>query len=753
MNDTASDLSADLAQALGTFMDEAAELLAEMEAILLRAEAGRCREDDLNALFRCAHTIKGSGGLFGLDAVVRFTHVVENVLDRLRNGQLQFDSELISLLLDCQDHIAQLIAAVAEHTTAPLAGSDPLLARLQSVLGNGAGPLRVGTDPSPAGEVSASGGGAFGADHWHISLRPGKQVLQDGMDPLAFIHYLSQYGQLLHVETLTSGLPEFAAADPELCHLGFEIALASQASKAEIEGVFDFLREGSQIRILPPQSQIAEYLALIEAHHHDDVERIGEMLVACGSITAHELTTALATQPHQAPRRLGEILVEQGAVPPRLVAAAADKQQRAEARRSSDARLVKVPADRLDALIDRVGELVIAGVGTHLQVSRLQRPDLQESAETLLSLVQDIRDMTLRLRMVAIGEVFARFPRVVRDLSRELGKDIELAIRGAETELDKSMVDRIGDPLMHLVRNAIDHGIETAETRQARGKPARGTVALHAYHESGSITIEVSDDGGGLDRERIRQTAIQKGLLPPDAQPTDQEVYRLILAPGFSTAEKVTELSGRGVGMDVVRSNIEALRGTIDIDSVPGQSTTMRLCLPLTLAIIDGFHVGVGGSHFIIPLDMVVECLELPPEVGERQYLELRDQVLPFVRLRQLFDEPGPQHPRPRVIVVRYGHRQAGLVVDRIHGQCQTVIKPLGPLFAGAPAVSGCTIIGNGEVGMILDVPALVRHCVAAGRRPRRLATPPPGGAAQGPDTGAIDARTAISDDSTGSST
>jgi len=382
-----------------------------------------------------------------------------------------------------------------------------------------------------------------------------------------------------------------------------------------------------------------------------------------------------------------------------------------------ESKSVKVPAERLDALIDRVGELVIAGVGTHLQISRINRPELMESAEVLLSLVEDIRDMALRLRMVAIGEVFSRFPRVVRDVSKELGKDIELSISGAESELDKSMVDKIGDPLMHLVRNSMDHGIESAEKRLAAGKPARGTVELNAYHESGSINIEVKDDGGGLDRDRILKKAIESGLVSADDTLSDPDIYRLILAPGFSTAEKVTNLSGRGVGMDVVRSNIEALRGTLDIESVPGQSTTMRLCLPLTLAIIDGFHVGVGSSHFIIPLDMVVECIELPPDIGDMDYLEQRDEALPFIRLREIFDEQGPGHARPRVIVVRFGRRRVGLVVDRIYGKCQTVIKPLGPLFAEVPAVSGSTIIGNGEVGMILDVPALVRHCTSAARR------------------------------------
>jgi len=715
--------SRNLASALATFMEEASDLLLQMEAILLRAEEGVSEVDDLNALFRCAHTIKGSGGLFGLTEVERFTHVVENVLDRLRSDTLRLEKNLISLLLESQDHIANLIAAVVENSEVPLARSDELLHRLRATLGEegravvAAGPLAPSPPPPAQPELTASGGGAVGSDHWHLSLRFGKQVYQDGMDPLAFIHYLTHYGTLVHVETVVNDVPEFALADPEMCYLGFEVALRSTASKAEIEGVFEFVWANSLIIILPPQSQLSAYLALLDTRPAE-AERLGEILVACGSVTAHELEQALAAQRSAAQGSLiGDILVEHGAVPSALVAAAVDKQKRTEDKRATESRTVKVPAERLDALIDRVGELVIAGVGTHLQVSRLNHPAVLESAEVLLSLVEDIRDMALRLRMVAIGEVFSRFPRVVREVSRELGKDIELRISGADAELDKSMVEKIGDPLMHLVRNSMDHGIESADLRLARGKPARGTVELNAYHESGSINIEVTDDGGGLDRERILRKAVEKGLVSADANLSDQDVYRLILAPGFSTAEKVTSLSGRGVGMDVVRSSIEALRGTLDIESVPGQRTTMRLCLPLTLAIIDGFHVGVGHSHFIIPLDLVEECIELPPDIGDKDYLELREVALPFVRLRQVFGEVGPGHARPRVIVVRFGSRQAGLVVDRIYGKCQTVIKPLGPLFAQVPAVSGSTIIGNGEVGMILDVPALVRHCARADRR------------------------------------
>lgn len=710
-----------MADALLTFVDEARELIAQMEEILLRAESGEQEADDLNALFRAAHTIKGSAGLFGLDAVVRFTHVVEGVLVRLRDGQISFSPELVTVLLECQDHINDLIHAVAENEDIDETRSDQLIADLQPWVQDGltgvtassatAGGLVV-SETAADGETHADDDSRsrLGPDHWHLSLRFAPSVLADGMDPLSFVNYLKHYGRLVHVETIVDGLPEFAEADPETCYLGFEVALDSEASKADIESVFEFVADHAQIRILPPHSQIEEYLALLE-RPQETATRLGDILLACGTLTERELARALALQQQtDEPQLLGEILSEQAMVAPGVIAAAVQKQKRTEDKKSTEGKNVRVPAERLDALIDRIGELVIAGAGSHAQAMRINNPGLQESATQLLALVEDIRDKVLSLRMVAIGEVFSRFPRVVRDVSKELGKDIELKISGAEAELDKSMIEKIADPLMHLVRNAIDHGIEPVEKRLAAGKPARGTLELNAYHESGVIVIEVKDDGGGLDAPKILRKAIEKGLLPEGANPSEAEVFRLILEPGFSTADKVSNLSGRGVGMDVVKSNIEALRGTIDIQSNAGQGSTMRLCLPLTLAIIDGFHVGVGNAQFIVPLDMVVECIELDVAGDQVGYMELREEALPIVRLRQLFHESGPIHARPRVVVVRFAGKSVGLVVDRIYGKCQTVIKPLGPLFENVPCVSGSTILGDGEVALIIDIARLIEE-------------------------------------------
>lgn len=537
------------------------------------------------------------------------------------------------------------------------------------------------------------------------------------MDPLSFVRYLGNYGEIMHRETLFEALPAWDDYVPEANYLGFEIDLKSEADKAELENVFDFVRDDAWIRILPPHSKIEEFIELIEALP-ESAARLGEILVAGGTLTRHELEQALAAQ-RQLRRDqstggepLGSMLVDAGVVHAAVVDAALEKQKRGDEKRAHEMRSIKVPSERLDELIDQVGELVIAGATTHMLAVRVRRPELTEAAATLLRLVEDVRDTALRLRMVPIGEVFSRFPRVVRDVTRELGKDIELLIHGADTELDKSMVEKIGDPLTHLVRNAIDHGIESGETRLATGKPARGTLRLNAFHESGSIVIEVADDGAGLNCDRILKKAIERGLVAPEQTLTQQEIFRLILEPGFSTAEQVTNLSGRGVGMDVVRSNVEALRGTLDIDSTAGRGSTMRICLPLTLAIIDGFEVAVAKNTYIVPLERVVECIELPADTGD-DYLRLRDEVLPLIRLGELFEVEGRVAARQSVVVVRVNRQKAGLVVDDLRGENQAVIKPLGRLFESLRGISGYTILGSGEVALILDVAQLTQRAVA----------------------------------------
>ncbi|SKA94893.1 two-component system, chemotaxis family, sensor kinase CheA [Pseudomonas extremaustralis] len=675
-------MSINLDQAQQTFIVEARELLQAMEQSLLQLESEPGDEDAIGAVFRAAHTIKGSAGLFGLASIVSFTHIVEDVLDRLRDGHVAVDAALIAVLLQSGDHMLELIEVVASRGEALPSAALEREAALREALG------AYQEAPLPSADIDTV---AMDDDVptevlWHLSLRFGADVFRNGMDPLSFLRYLETLGQLLHVTTLTDSIPAVDGWDPESCYLGFEIDLRSSASHAALNEVFDFVRDDCEVQI-------------------SVVDEPGDNSTAVDSEEVAE--------------------VEQGptaAVQPRA-AASGDAKLR-------DGNYVRVNADKLDELINLVGELVIASAGASLLARSCNNDPLQEATSTVSGLVEEILDGALHLRMIPIGDTFNRFRRVVRDVSQELGKDIDLIINGAETELDKTVVEKIGDPLMHLLRNAMDHGIESADARRAAGKPTKGHLSLNAYHDSGSIVLEIADDGAGLNRERILAKAQERGLVASGAALTDQEIYNLIFEPGFSTAEAVTNLSGRGVGMDVVKRNITLLRGTVDLDSRPGEGTVVRIRLPLTLAIINGFLVGIDHCTYVIPLDMVQECIELDERQRqssrEQGYLDLRGEVLPLVDLRDHFSHEGPPARRQNVVVVRYAEHKAGLVVDDLLGEFQTVIKPLGKLFGALRGISGSTILGSGAVALILDIPALLNQIVQLeARTPQAPQSPP----------------------------
>ncbi|WP_126969516.1 chemotaxis protein CheA [Xanthomonas sp. BRIP62411] len=658
----------DMNQLMQTFLAESRDLLEDMERHLLEAERGESSPDAVNAIFRAAHTIKGSGGLFDLPQLVGFTHVVESVLDLVRDDALTLSSELIALLLVCCDHIHALVETAADpaHADADAltAEAEPLLAQLQTYL-----------------QVSACGVTATAVQHntpekqsgyWRITLKLFADALRYGNSPLKLIRNLRGLGSVESINTDVSGLPSFEALDPEANYLGFRILLRSDADRAAIEDVFEFVREDCDLEIISVPAPMDASAVLAD-----------EPVVAA----AAPVSGVLAAVP----------------------AAASARPQQDTGARNADARSIRVDADKLDRMIDLVGELIIAVAGTNANAQRTGDAQLLESASILAGLVEEVRESALQLRMVKIGGTFSRFQRVVHDVARELGKDIALVVAGEDTELDKSVVEKIGDPLTHLVRNAMDHGIEPAEVRVARGKPARGTVGLNAYHDSGSIVIQITDDGGGLNRDRILAKALERGLIEPGRQLSDREVFAMIFEPGFSTAEKVTNLSGRGVGMDVVKRNITALRGTVEIDSTAGLGTTISVRLPLTLAIINGFQVGVGKSVFVVPLDVVEECVEFTPDYSS-DYIDLRGSVLPYVRLRELFALGGKTPARESIVVIRQGTQRFGLVVDTLLGEWQTVIKPLSRVFAQVKGISGSSILGSGDVALILDVPSLLQQ-------------------------------------------
>ena len=702
---------------LQTFVVECRELLEEMEEALLIVEQAADDPEVINAIFRAAHTIKGSAGMFGIDHIVAFTHAAESVLDRVRSGDVSMSAVLAALFIEVHDHLSALIEQIAEGRQ-PSSETDNqgknLIKQLAAYLSETVADQPEHSPPAiHQSKLEREQSDIIGTDHWHISLRFGSEVFRNGMDPFSFVRCLSSLGSIVQLVTIIDAIPAAEAMDPETCYLGFEIGFESDADKLAIESIFNFVRSDCSIRILPPHSKASEYQQLIHELPEQEM-RLGEILVLCGTLTPEELEMILRIQSEhgEEPRRpIGEVLLEQKLVSPPVVEAALKKQKQVKDNKKTEANLIRVDADKLDELINLVGELIIAGAGTNLIARRAKMPDLIESTATLSRLVEEVRGSALALRMVPIGGTFNRFQRVVHDVSKELGKDIDLVISGAETELDKTVVEKIGDPLTHLVRNSMDHGIESAELRIARGKPTKGTLKLNAYHDAGSIVIEVTDDGGGLDKEKILSKAVERGLVAEGTILSDKEIYNLIFEAGFSTVDTVSNLSGRGVGMDVVRRNIQALRGSVDLDSVAGSGSTVRIRLPLTLAIIDGFMVGVGNDAYVIPLDMVVECVELrawASDQGDGQYLNLRGEVLPYRRLRDHFDMEGETVQRENVVVVRYGEHKAGLVVDKLMGEFQTVIKPLGRLFKGEKSIGGFTILGSGEVALIVDVPGLM---------------------------------------------
>ncbi|MDE2396852.1 MAG: chemotaxis protein CheA [Burkholderiales bacterium] len=700
-----------LAEALPAFVSEAREQCDALEQLLLELEAAPDDRDLLDALFRCAHTVKGSAGIFGLERVVGFTHHVETLLDKVREGQLALTPELGTLLLRCNDAIRELVATTSDAGAAQVDAA--VLGELVAALQAAAAAPQAGS----ATPVSNAAQPAAGLRRWHLWAEFGADTFRNGLDPLAVLNYVQGQGTIARVQLDVEAIPPLAQLDPESCHLALELILDSAATRQEIESAFSFVREDCALHIVEPGASVADHIALIRALPQSP--RLGDILVSVGAITRAQLTQALQLQAQAQDRgelpRLGEILHEQSGLSPRVVAAALEKQssrREAAAGPGDEHRFIRVQADRLDAVINLLGELVTAGAGAALLARETRQGALIEANDQIGRLIEEIRAGTLQLRMVPIGEAFSRFRRVVRDTASELGKEVTLEIVGGETELDKSMVERIADPLMHLVRNALDHGLEPAAERLASGKPAMGHLTLSAAHEAGSVTIRIRDDGRGIRRDKVLERAWDRGLLARGVVPPDAELHKLIFEPGFSTAEKVTNLSGRGVGMDVVRRNIESLRGSVAIESSEGRGSTIEIRLPLTLALIDGFLVAVGPSKFIFPLDAVVEVIEgqasaMAEDASGRGTFELRGRLLPVVNLRCLYGLESPPPARGSIVVLQAGGRRFGVLVDTLLGQHQTVIKPLGRMFRSLRGMAGSSILGNGEIALIFDAASL----------------------------------------------
>jgi len=651
------------------FRQESAELLEQLEQALLDLEQSPGDQDLINTAFRALHTIKGSGAMFGFEQVAAFTHEFESAFDRVRKGEAAPDHELIAIALNAKDFIRSQIER-PEETDAVIGVC--ILADLRKLFADAQARAPIEAPPAGASEPAAK------LATWRLRLRFNKDVLVNGSNPLLLLDELRGLGQC-RATVHCDRVPPLAEMEPDACYLEWEVVLAMTHPRSAIDDVFMFVADDMELTVEAVDP--AEAVQAVQAV---------EVVEAAAEAAVPASPAAPAPAEHAGP-------------------AAETSAKRAGGVESST---IRVPAERLDEMMDRVGELVIAQARLTQLASKEGAGGAKGVAEEIERLTSALRDAMMGIRMVPIGSLFGRFRRLVHDLSRDLGKEIDLTTAGEETELDKTMIERLADPLVHIIRNAADHGLEDSATRVAAGKPAAGNISLVARHAGAEVLISVSEDGRGLDAKRIRAKAEENGLIAADAVLTDAELHQLIFQPGFSTAKEVSALSGRGVGLDVVKRTIEGMRGSIDLATQPGQGTQITLRLPLTLAIIEGLLVRVADARYAIPLTAVEECVELSEADSTRSkgrsFLNIRGELVPFLRLRELFDEPGEPDSHQKVVIVAAADTRVGLVVDQIIGSHQTVIKSLSKLHADVPSFSGATILGDGAVALILDVPHLI---------------------------------------------
>ena len=672
------------------FFEEAVDLLADFEGHLLRLEETPGDLELLNSIFRCAHSIKGGSATFGFSDVAHFTHGLETLLDKVRTGQIPVTAELVQLLLESLDQMKALIAvARGEEASAP--DSSLLTARIEAASIGKAAPDAASAPSFPAqdseGECDPQGHWGIWSDARVCTVRlyPGADTLRQGMDPIRLLGELAEAGEVSAVTSDLSRLPALSELDPETCYAGWTVELRTDWSEEKLREIFDFIADESEIEIT-----FAE-LQSIEA-------------VAPEVIQAPEPVVAIAMVPVEA------------AAP----VTAEAKKTPAAAPGGADTHTLRVATDKVDKLINLVGELVINQsmlneVVQDFSMAKLAR--LYEAVGAMERASRELQERVMGIRMLPIKHAFGRFPRLTRDLAATVGKKIDLKMSGEETELDKGVIEAIADPLTHLVRNSIDHGLETPEERRAAGKPEMGNVSLHAFHEGGSIVIEVCDDGRGLSRERILRKAIERGWITESDTPSDETVNNFIFQPGFSTAAQVTDLSGRGVGMDIVKKSVQALGGSITLTSTPGEGTRFRIRLPLTMAILEGLSMAVGDETYIVPLTSIVESIQPKASdvrriAGRAEVVTVRESVLPILRLHEHFDiNPRVTNPAEGLLViVENDGRKAALLVDELIGQSQVVIKSLEANYRKIAGIAGATILGNGRVALILDVPSLLRE-------------------------------------------
>lgn len=690
---------------IASYREEAAELIAELEAAFLELERAPADAGLVDRAFRALHTIKGSAAMFGFDALADMAHEVETLFEAIRGGRVHVTPDLIALVLEAKD----LLRALLDGTLGPDdAGRSRLRTALRARLPTAA------ANPAAEPPLPLRNPPTEGRKTYRLRFRPFPDLFGDGTNVLGLLAELRTLGRYQAVAR-SDALPRLEELSPETCYLGWDLILTTDRGLNAILDAFLFVDGRCELKVEVVDDEG------VGAEETEADTRLGRILVDRGEVSPEEVARTLAAR-----QRIGEALAAQGLVSPAAVEAAVveqkvlreERHRRDGSGRTEAASSIRVAASKLDRLVDLVGELVIAQARLARVAARLEDPELVSVAEDVERLSTELRDGSLEVRMVPIGTTFGRFKRLVHDLAIDLGKEIELVAEGAGTELDKTVIERLGDPLVHLIRNCCDHGIEAPEARRQAGKPARGTIRLSAFQSGPCVVIEIRDDGAGLDPVAIQRKAVERGLIGADARLSDRELFQLVLLPGFSTAQRVSAVSGRGVGMDVVQRAIEGLRGTVDIQSVRGVGTTVRIQLPLTLAIIEGLLVSVGEGSYVFPLSAVEECVELSRQDVERAHgarmASVRGELVPYLRLRELFDVPGQRPDLEQIAIVRHPQGRCGFVVDGVIGQHQTVIKSLGQVYRGVKGLSGATILGDGTVALILDLPALIPSAAVA---------------------------------------
>ncbi|MFT3905005.1 MAG: chemotaxis protein CheA [Steroidobacteraceae bacterium] len=693
-------MTIDLSQFHDAFYEESFEALGSMEEALLGLDSGSPDPEQINTIFRVAHSIKGGAATFGFNEIASFTHTLETLLDELRAQRMHVTAGLTDLLLKSVDVMRDMLRAQQHRQGIDSQRVADLQFDLELAVARKVAPAtRAPAVTQPQSAAPDRGAGSSGESAevagkgFEISFRPYLHLMARGNDPLRMFNELRQLGEL-GVCADVGNIPEAANLDPESCYLAWSLRLLTDATQAAVADVFDWAEGDCEL--------VIRELAAPAAAATGTTSVVAAVVSGANAPTAESSAQAQGARAHNEAK-------------PGKSAAASQPQEP----RASDATSIRVSIEKIDDLMNSVGELVITQsmlgqFGALLEGASGER--LRSGLAQLERNVRELQESVMRVRMVPISFVFSRFPRMVRDLSQRLNKQVELKMTGGETELDKTVLEKIGDPLVHLVRNCVDHGIEMPEVRKAAGKNPQGTVHLHAYHRGSSITVEVSDDGGGLKRERILAKARERGLIGADDRLSDEEVCNIIFMAGFSTADQATDISGRGVGMDVVRRNVEELGGSIDLRSEEGKGSRFIITLPLTLAIVDGQTVAVGEESYIVPLTAIVESLQVRSAsiskiVGRGEVLSFRGDYLPIIRLDQVFrssrrtrgDDEG------LVMVVEGDGRRVGLCVDDLLGQQQVVVKTLEANYGHVDGIAGATILGDGSVALILDVAGLTR--------------------------------------------